>query len=64
MTKPRRDKQPERDRGHAAYDPDNGGFAMLNGWRPERETLEAWRARRSAVWRRERDRVLAGRSPI
>ncbi|MGD0075356.1 MAG: hypothetical protein ABSD31_13605 [Candidatus Binataceae bacterium] len=46
------------------YDPDNGGDAIRNGWRPERETLEAWRERRRAHWRVERDRVLAGLSPI
>jgi hypothetical protein len=32
--------------------------ALENGWKPARESLEAWRERRRAVWRAERDRTL------
>jgi hypothetical protein len=32
--------------------------ALRNGWNPKIETLDQWRARRSAIWKAERDRVL------
>lgn len=40
---------------------DDGADALgneVNPWNPERESLEDWRSRRRAAWRRERDRVL------
>lgn len=32
--------------------------ALRNGWNPKKESLTAWRARRSTTWKAERDRTL------
>ena len=40
------------------YPSDEGGDAIRNGWKPQNETLAAWRARRSAIWRARRDDIM------